>query len=225
MHYAIGVPAGSMFWQIAGGGRKTLVDGRSRLACNSAAHGYNMASGWQGLAGRYASLGQDANLGNIAVQRSADAIEIRVPCKPEYVRTIRRTIADFAESVNMPRHDVEEIEIAASEAVANIVRHAYTNFEGDTPPVRVKCSHDAGRLTVEISDRGRGFEPPPTGVIPDVDLNRDGGLGIILIKCLMDRVKYASKPNGGTRIRMTKRAHREMCKAARVRKARLAQSR
>jgi len=159
------------------------------------------------------------------MQRPADAIEIRVPCKPEYVRMIRRTIADFAESVNMPRRDIEEMQIAASEAVANIVRHAYPNLKGSTPPVRVKCSHDGGRLTVEISDRGCGFDAPPAGVIPDVDLNRDGGLGIILIKCLMDRVNYASKPNGGTRIRMTKRAHRAMRKATRVRMARLAQSR
>ncbi len=156
--------------------------------------------------------------------RLTDAIEIRVPCKPEYVRTIRRTIADFGESVDMPRPDVEEVEIAASEAMANIVRHAYPDLNGSTPPVRVKCSHDQGKLTLEISDRGCGFEPPPAGVIPDVDLNRDGGLGIILIKCLMDRVNYASKPNGGTRIRMTKRAHRAMRKATRVRVARLAQS-
>lgn len=159
------------------------------------------------------------------MQRPANAIEIRVPCKPEYVRTIRRAIADFAETVHMPPCDIEEVQIAASEAVANIVRHAYPDLEGGKPAVRVKCSHDAGRLTVEISDRGCGFEPPPTGVIPDVDLNRDGGLGIVLITCLMDRVNYASKPNGGTRIRMTKRAHREMRKAARIRTARLAHSR
>ena len=154
--------------------------------------------------------------------RLSDAIEIRVPCKPEYVRTIRRAIADFGESVEMPRTDVEEVEIAASEAVANIVRHAYRGINDETPPMRVKCSHNHGKLTVEVSDQGRGFQPPPAGVIPEVDLNRDGGLGIILIKCLMDRVNYASKPNGGTRIRMTKRARQAVRHATRLRVARLA---
>jgi anti-sigma regulatory factor (Ser/Thr protein kinase) len=151
-----------------------------------------------------------------------DAIEIRVPCKPEYVRTIRHAIADFAESVDMPRSDVEEVEIAASEAVANIVRHAYSGLDSPIPPVRVKCSHGRGKLTVEVIDRGRGFSAPAAGVIPEVDLNRDGGLGIVLIKCLMDRVNYASKPNGGTRIRMTKRARQAVRNATRVRVARLA---
>ena len=153
--------------------------------------------------------------------RPTDAIEIRVPCKPEYVRTIRRTIADFGESIEMPRSAVEEVEIAASEAVANIVRHAYSGINSGVPPVRVKCSHDQGKLTVEVSDRGCGFAAPPAGVIPEVDLNRDGGLGIILIKCLMDRVNYVSKPSGGTRIRMTKRARQAVRNATRVRVARL----
>lgn len=151
-----------------------------------------------------------------------EAIELRVPCRPEYVRTVRRTIADFAESIDMARPDVEAVEIAASEAVANIVRHAYTGLNCKIPPVRVKCSHKDGRLIVEIVDRGRGFNAPPAGVIPEVDMSRDGGLGIILIKGLMDRVNYTSKPSGGTRIRMTKRAHQAVRDAARVRAVRLA---
>ncbi len=154
--------------------------------------------------------------------RYTDAIDIKVPCKPEYVRTIRMAIADLGKSAAMPQDDIEQVELAASEAVANIVRHAYCDNDGNAPPVRVKCSHDGAKLTVVVIDQGRGFEPPPNDVIPEVDINRDGGLGIILIKCLMDRVNYASKPNGGTRIRMTKRAHRAVRDATRVRVARLA---
>ena len=154
-------------------------------------------------------------------QAMGDAIEIRVPCKPEYVRTVRRTIADFAESIDMPRSDVEEVEIAASEAVANIVRHAYTGLNCKIPPVRVKCSHKEGRLTIEVIDRGCGFIAPPNGVVPEVDMNRDGGLGIILIKSLMDKVNYISKPSGGTRIRMTKGARQAVKDSTRARVARL----
>jgi len=154
-------------------------------------------------------------------QAADDEIEIKVPCKPEYVRTVRRAIADFAESIDMPRSAVEEVEIAASEAVANVVRHAYPDLDCKIPPVRVKCSHKHGRLTVEIIDKGRGFDAPPSGVIPEVDLSRDGGLGIILIKCLMDKVNYVSKPSGGTRIRMTKRARQAVRDATKVRVARL----
>lgn len=144
---------------------------------------------------------------------------MRVPCKPEYVRTIRRTVAEFAESIHMPHSAVEEVEIATSEAMANVIRHAYRGWEV-TPPVRVRCERCNGSLTVEIVDRGCGFDAPPRGVIPEVDPDREGGLGIILIKSFMDRVHYSSKPGTGTRIRMTKHTrsslpsrHRHECGA------------
>jgi len=146
--------------------------------------------------------------------RDSDRIEIRVPCKPEYVRTVRRAVADFAESINMPQSAIEAVEIAASEAVANIVRHAYGDARRALP-VRVKCSHRGNGLTLEVVDRGRGFNAPPRGIIPEVDPDREGGLGIVLIKSLMDRVNYVSKPDEGTRIRMTKNARERMARLSR----------
>ena len=135
--------------------------------------------------------------------REVDKIEIKVPCKPKYVRTIRRAVADFAESLNMPESDVEVIEIAASEAVSNIVRHAYSNCK-KSGGVRVRCAHRRNGITVEVIDNGCGFNAPPDNVVPEADFNREGGFGIILIKILMDNVNYVSKPDHGTTIKMTK---------------------
>jgi len=136
-----------------------------------------------------------------------DKIEIRIPCKPEYVSTVRRAIAEFASLVDIPISDVEEIELAASEAVSNAIRHAYINIT-KVPPLRIKCSHQLNGFTVEIIDKGCGFNAPAYGEIPKVDLDREGGLGIILIKSFMDRVHFVSKPGRGTKIRMVKRSHR-----------------
>lgn len=136
-------------------------------------------------------------------KRDEDKIEIRVPCKPKYVRTIRRAVADFAESINIPEAEVEEIEIAASEAVSNIVRHAYSGCKR-TGGVRVKCAHQRNGFTVEVIDRGCGFDAPADHVVPEANYDREGGFGIILIKRLMDSVNYVSKPDHGTTIKMTK---------------------
>jgi serine/threonine-protein kinase RsbW len=136
-----------------------------------------------------------------------DELEIQVPCKAQYVRTIRRTVAEFAQFHHMTSADVEEMEIAASEAVSNVVRHAYSD-RICLPPVRVRCLHSKGAITVEVSDDGRGFCAPPGNTIPQIDLDREGGLGIILIKTLMDRVRLVSKPNEGTKLSMTKRMRR-----------------
>jgi anti-sigma regulatory factor (Ser/Thr protein kinase) len=145
---------------------------------------------------------------------SGDRIEIKVPCKPEYVRTVRRAIADFAQSIDMPQSAVEAVEIAASEAVANIVRHAYDDAHRALS-VRVKCSHRRNGLLLEVADRGRGFSAPSANSMPEVDLDREGGFGIVLMKSLMDRVNYVSKPDEGTRIRMTKKAREAVARLSR----------
>lgn len=135
---------------------------------------------------------------------SGDAIEIRVPCKPEYVRTIRRTIAEFAGLIDMPRQAIEEVEIAASEAASNVVRHAYCGSAGCRQPIRVKCAFKAGDLIIEITDKGRGFTVPIDRQCLEPDLSRDGGFGIMLIQHLMDKVSFRSQSTG-TRVRMAKR--------------------
>lgn len=137
-------------------------------------------------------------------QRGDEAMQIEVPCRPEYVRTIRRAIADFAGIFDITGPVVQEMEVAISEAVANIIRHAYNDCAGN-PPVKVRCAHRDGGFTVEVVDRGCGFSAPADNIIPDIDFDREGGLGIILIKSLMDRVTYVSRPHRGTRIRMSKR--------------------
>ena len=140
-------------------------------------------------------------------QSQDSQIEMRFPCKPEFVRTIRRAVVDFAESFNAPESVVAEIEVAASEAVTNVIRHAYSAGKRKSP-VLVRCRRTRFDFTVEVIDNGNGFKVPPDDFVPEVDIERDGGFGIVLIRNLMDTVKYESEPNVGTHIRMTKRARK-----------------
>lgn len=140
---------------------------------------------------------------NLANDREDNTFEMKIPCKPEYVRTVRRAIAEFVQSNNLPRSVVEEIEIAASEAVANAVRHAY-NGQKCQRQVRIKCSQRPEGLVLEITDKGCGFEVPVGNAIPNIDVDREGGFGIMIMRNLMDRVQYTSRPHIGTRVKMTK---------------------
>jgi anti-sigma regulatory factor (Ser/Thr protein kinase) len=138
-----------------------------------------------------------------------NTIEMRIPCRPEYVRTVRRAIAEFAQTNNLPRSAVEEIEIAASEAVANAVRHAY-NGKDSTRQVRIKCTQRPRGLVLEVTDKGCGFQVPVGASIPSIDLDTEGGFGITIMRNLMDRVQYVSRPDVGTRVKMTKNLHRKL---------------
>lgn len=134
-----------------------------------------------------------------------DQIEIKIPCKAEYVHTVRQALNDFAQMLALPKSSVEALEIAASEAITNVIKHAYADFD-DSHPVKIRITKSLRGLTVEIVDKGHGFVVPDNCKIPQIDPDRDGGYGILLIKNMMDRVKYTSKPDIGTKIRMTKKA-------------------
>ena len=82
--------------------------------------------------------------------------------------------------------------LAIEEAVANVINHG---LAGSPPPHRIAVRLDitAERIAAEILDNGRPFDP--TGA-PDPDLSlpleqrEPGGLGIHLIRQLMDRFDY-----------------------------------
>ena len=132
-----------------------------------------------------------------------DMVELVVPCKPEYVRSVRMLAGDIAEAIPLPASSIDELKVAVSEAVSNVVRHAYRDA-CSALPVSIIFQRSSNKLVVEISDQGIGFDPPSEGQVPVPDLTKDGGMGITLIKELMDKVVYWSQPGLGTRIRMSK---------------------
>lgn len=125
-----------------------------------------------------------------------NAIELRVPSKPEYVAIVRTLISDVARRVALPASAVEDVQVAASEACANVVRHAYE--EPDESDILVRCSSSLDSLVIEIEDQGCGLDKP---------CRRSGernGFGLILIHNLMDDVSLDTEPDRGTVVRMVK---------------------
>lgn len=132
-----------------------------------------------------------------------DSIELRVPSKPEYVAVVRSLVSDIARRVALSASAVEDVQVAASEACANVVRHAYEQPNHALEGMVVRCSSSGGRLVIEVEDQGRGV------INPDNPLRRnpasDGGYGLILIRNLMDDVSLDSAPDQGTVVRTVKR--------------------
>jgi serine/threonine-protein kinase RsbW len=85
---------------------------------------------------------------------------------------------------------LERLALAVEEAVANVCKHAYQG-RGGWMLVRVWAAAD--RTTVEIEDEGRFFDPT-TRVAPelseDLARRRSGGLGIELLRRMVDEVSY-----------------------------------
>ncbi|HTW50675.1 MAG TPA: ATP-binding protein [Stellaceae bacterium] len=96
--------------------------------------------------------------------------------------------------------------LALDEAVANVINYAFT---GTASPHRIAVvlEFDGDRVAAEIIDNGRPFDPSAT---PEPDCTaplgtRDvGGLGIHLIRRVMDRVEYR-RAGDENRLRLEKR--------------------
>jgi serine/threonine-protein kinase RsbW len=105
----------------------------------------------------------------------------------------RRAIGEFAASAGATTRAHGSIALCVSEAVTNVVVHAYRN--DDRPaPVEMKAEHDGESLWVRIRDRGHGLRPR---------LDSPGlGLGLPLISQMSASSEIVSPQEGGTEIVM-----------------------
>ena len=84
-----------------------------------------------------------------------------------------------------------ELNLALEEHFTNVISHAYT--DGDEHWIQFHFSYSGDSLTIRIEDDGQSFDPRAV-IHPDTQCaveSRDiGGLGIHLIKKLMDDIRY-----------------------------------
>ena len=128
-------------------------------------------------------------------------ISLSIPSTPELLRTVRCTVAEVAALAGFSEKDSDKICLAVSEACSNIIRHSYK--ESADGEIILKCRPERGKLTISIRDFGAKFDAETIGP-PDLDSVTPGGLGIYMIKSVMDEVEYDCSHDVGTEMRMTK---------------------
>ncbi len=113
------------------------------------------------------------------------------PATPEAVGIIRRSVAEYASAVGIVGEKLDSVRLAVSEAVSNVVMHAYP---GDPGQVHVTARAVDGELWVLISDDGAGH---------NIQSKRPGlGWGLALMTDACDEFTLAERSTGGTEARM-----------------------
>jgi serine/threonine-protein kinase RsbW len=136
-----------------------------------------------------------------------DYIEMKIPAKPEYVGVIRLTLSGIANRMGFTYEIIEDLKIATSEAITNAIQHAYRgSMEGK---IAISFGIYGDRLEVTVADSGDSFnvqktkaEIGPYQGNEQIELLREGGLGLYLIESLMDEVTIHHKE--GVAVFMTK---------------------
>jgi sigma-B regulation protein RsbU (phosphoserine phosphatase) len=111
----------------------------------------------------------------------------------------------LGEELTLPPALVNSLNLVLEEAIANIILYAYPDGQTDQITLLAKKNND-NRLIFTITDSGVAFDPTKIEE-PDITLSAEerpiGGLGMFLIKKIMDEVKY-QRVDGKNVLRLTK---------------------
>ena len=112
----------------------------------------------------------------------------RMPATPASVAPLRRAVAALAQEAGFEPERIEDIAVALSEVLTNVVLHAYRDRRLPGP-VALAAALDGEALRVTVRDEGVGFSPRPDS--PGL------GLGLPLVESVADEVEIsASRPSG-----------------------------
>lgn len=115
-----------------------------------------------------------------------------LPALPAAVGQLRHRVEEFVTEAGASEELVKRIALAVSEAVTNVVLHAY---EADGGRVRVSCRGQGEHFTIEVSDEGAGLEPRHDS--PGI------GHGLTIVGALAQTLEVAIGPDGvGTTLTM-----------------------
>jgi len=103
-----------------------------------------------------------------------------------------RFVCSQAQLAGVPMDLTSKIELACEEAVVNIISYAFAQHEGGE--IEILCVRSPHRFEIIIKDSGPPFNPIESTIDPqfgvDMEERTIGGLGIYLIRKLMDESAY-----------------------------------
>lgn len=134
--------------------------------------------------------------GHITTMRMS--VRLNLPREVDSVSAVRKLLRCALATLHVDRQSGADLEIALTEACANVVQHA---CGADGFEVRLDVAD--GGCSIDVLDNGAGFDAEETnGTSPVAGSER--GRGLFLIRALSDNVRMQSGPHRGSRIHFEK---------------------
>lgn len=125
--------------------------------------------------------------------------------RTEELHRIREVVEGEAILFGFDRETAFQMALAVDEACTNIIKHSYAGNPGQVFDLEIATLGD--RFIVVLTDRGKSFDP---NNLPKLDMKRyfeqciRGGLGVHIIRLVMDDVAYNVTTNHANQLRMVK---------------------
>lgn len=124
-------------------------------------------------------------------------LSLSLPRESSSVPVVRRLAAQALRAFGVKGADIDDVQLAITEACANVVEHA---TDADTYEVKVELAAD--RCAITVVDQGMGFDATAVGDRPPPDA--ESGRGLMLMRALVDNLAFRSEPQAGAVVHMVK---------------------
>lgn len=118
---------------------------------------------------------------------------------------VAESVDEFCATNDLPAECGFKLNIAFEELLTNTINYGYD--DGRRHEITLDLAIENGELVAELSDDARPFDPlqaPPPDLDSPIEERRIGGLGVHLVKTMMDEVAYAYR-DGRNHIRLRKK--------------------
>jgi len=125
--------------------------------------------------------------------------QIRINCQTTALSKLRLFLQEALDELQLSAKDQHQLTLAVEEVCANLIIHSH-KCNGDEH-IQLQIKEVPGKLVFEITDQGKAFNMLDYEV-PNLDKvkgeKRKGGLGIILVKKIMDEIEFESSQGTNT---------------------------
>ncbi len=129
---------------------------------------------------------------------------LRLPRDAVTVPLVRTICRDAMNRLGVTAECQGDVALALTEACANVVQHA----GGDETEYEVQVEFSGGICHIRVLDSGRGIDLRDSSRTETI-LDKDSGRGIVLMRLMVDRIAFESRPEEGTIVHLQKRLELE----------------
>ena len=132
-------------------------------------------------------------------------MRVCIQSNPSDLPKVRQAVQAAAGAVGFDQDSIARMVLAIDEAITNVIKHAYQGRNDQRVEVCLTRVRESGIDGIQFDIRDFGKQVDPETICGrDLKEVRPGGLGVHIIRSVMDRVIYTPAEGGGMRLRMIK---------------------
>jgi len=130
---------------------------------------------------------------------------LRIAAELKNLAEIRHFVQETATTLGVDPAMIPNVILPVDEAVSNIIAHGYQGQGGN---IEIEVSREGDDLVIRLRDEAAPFDPtsvPPPNLTMPLEQRAVGGLGIHLIRQIMDEMTHRVTPQGGNELTLVKK--------------------